>query len=154
MPTPTAYFEGGFVPLPEAKIGVMTHAFNYGTAVFEGVRGNWNEEHGELYLFKLRDHVRRIRQSAKIMRLGISLSEDEMVDVIVDLARRNGYREDVYIRPIVYKSSQQIGLRIHNLDDDFLVYVAPPPHRGSAPGSGHWWLEGRRRAATSVSFHR
>ena len=50
MPTPTAYFEGGFVPLPEAKIGVMTHAFNYGTAVFEGVRGNWNEEHGELYL--------------------------------------------------------------------------------------------------------
>ena len=125
MPTPTAYFEGQFVPLPEAKIGVMTHAFNYGTAVFEGVRGNWNEAHGELYLFKLRDHVQRIRQSAKIMRLGVSLSEDEMVEVIADLARRNGYREDVYVRPIVYKSSEQIGLRVHNLDDDFLVYVAP-----------------------------
>ena len=125
MPTPTAYFEGQFVPLPEAKIGVMTHAFNYGTAVFEGVRGNWNEAHGELYLFKLREHVRRIRQSAKIMRLGVSLSEDEMVEVIADLAQRNGYREDVYVRPIVYKSSEQIGLRVHNLDDDFLVYVAP-----------------------------
>ena len=125
MPTPTAYFEGQFVPLAEAKIGVMTHAFNYGTAVFEGVRGNWNEAHGELYLFKLREHVRRIRQSAKIMRLGVTLSEDEMVEVIADLARRNGYREDVYIRPIVYKSSEQIGLRVHNLDDDFLVYVAP-----------------------------
>ncbi len=125
MPTPTAYFEGRFVPLAEAKLSVMTHAFNYGTAVFEGVRGNWNEAQRELYLFKLRDHVRRIRQSAKIMRLGVSLSEDEMVDVIADLAGRNDYREDVYVRPIVYKSSEQIGLRVHNLDDDFLVYVAP-----------------------------
>ncbi|MYH40411.1 MAG: branched-chain amino acid transaminase [Chloroflexi bacterium] len=125
MPTPTAYFEKRFVPLSEAKIGVMTHAFNYGTAVFEGVRGNWNEARGELYLFKLPEHVRRIRQSAKIMRLAISLDEDEMVELISDLVRRNGYREDVYVRPIVYKSSEQIGLRIHNLDDDFLVYVAP-----------------------------
>jgi len=125
MPNPTAFFKGEFVPLEDAKIGVMTHAFNYGTAVFEGVRGNWNEAHGELYLFKLREHVRRIRQSAKIMRLGVSLSEDEMVEVIADLAQRNGYREDVYVRPIVYKSSEQIGLRVHNLDDDFLVYVAP-----------------------------
>ncbi|MCY4639969.1 MAG: branched-chain amino acid transaminase [Chloroflexi bacterium] len=125
MSTPTAYFEKRFVPLSEAKLGVMTHAFNYGTAVFEGVRGNWSEAHGELYLFKLREHVRRIRQSAKIMRLGIALDEDEMVEVITDLVRRNEYREDVYVRPIIYKSSQQIGLRVHNLDDDFLVYVAP-----------------------------
>ncbi len=125
MPTPTAYFEGDFVPLSEAKIGIMTHAFNYGTAVFEGVRGNWNAAHDELYLFKLREHVQRIRQSAKIMRLSVTLSEDQMVEVIADLVQRNGYREDVYVRPIIYKSSQQIGLRVHNLDDNFLVYVAP-----------------------------
>ncbi len=125
MPTPTAYFEKRFVPLSEAKVGVMTHAFNYGTAVFEGVRGNWNEAHGELYLFKLREHVQRIRQSAKIMRLSTPLDEDVMVEVITDLVRRNDYREDIYVRPIIYKSSQQIGVRLHNLDDDFLVFVTP-----------------------------
>ena len=125
MPTPTAYFEKRFVPLSEAKVGVMTHAFNYGTAVFEGVRGNWNEAHGELYLFKLREHVQRIRQSAKIMRLSTPLDEDVMVEVITDLVRRNDYREDIYVRPIIYKSSQQIGVRVHNLDDDFLVFVTP-----------------------------
>ncbi len=125
MPTPTAYFEKRFVPLSEAKVGVMTHAFNYGTAVFEGVRGNWNEAHGELYLFKLREHVQRIRQSAKIMRLSTPLDEDVMVEVITDLVRRNDYREDIYVRPIIYKSSQQIGVRVHNLDDDFLAFVTP-----------------------------
>ncbi len=125
MPTPTAYFEKRFVPLSEAKVGVMTHAFNYGTAVFEGVRGNWNEAHGELYLFKLREHVQRIRQSAKIMRLSTPLDEDVMVEVLTDLVRRNDYREDIYVRPIIYKSSQQIGVRVHNLDDDFLAFVTP-----------------------------
>ena len=71
MPKPTAFFQGQFVPMAQAKIGVMTHAFNYGTAVFEGIRGNWNEEQQQLYLFRVRDHVRRVLQSAKIMRLGV-----------------------------------------------------------------------------------
>ena len=51
MPTPTAFFQGEFVPMENAKIGIMTHAFNYGTAVFEGIRGNWNDTQKQLYLF-------------------------------------------------------------------------------------------------------
>ena len=125
MPTPTAFFQGQFVPLEEAKIGVMTHAFNYGTAVFEGIRGNWNDDHGQLYLFRVRDHVRRLLQSAKIMRLGVAYSEDEIVTTIERLAELNGYREDVYIRPMVYKSEEVVGLRMHNLEEDFLLYVTP-----------------------------
>ena len=125
MPKPTAFFEGKFVPLEQAKISVMTHAFNYGTAVFEGIRGNWNEEQGELYLFRVRDHVRRVLQSAKIMRLGVSYSEDEIVDTISRLAEENGYHEDIYIRPIVYKSQEVVGLRMHDLEEDLLVYVTP-----------------------------
>src|SRR5690606_2118550 len=86
MPNPTAFFEGRFVPLAEANINIMTHAFNYGTAVFEGVRGNWNSEQEELYLFKVRDHVRRIRESAKIMRMDVKYSEDEMCNIILEAA--------------------------------------------------------------------
>lgn len=125
MPTPTAFFEGSYVPLEQAKVNVMTHAFNYGTAVFEGVRGNWNEEQGELFLFKVRDHVRRIRQSAKIMRMGLKYSDDEACEIILEVVQRSGFKEDVYIRPIVYKSSEVVGVRMHNLDDDFLVFVTP-----------------------------
>ena len=125
MPTPTAFFEGKFVPLEEANINIMTHAFNYGTAVFEGIRGNWNEEHGELYLFKVREHIQRIRQSAKIMRMEIHHTDDEMVSLVQQVAERCGYREDVYIRPMVYKASKVVGLRMHNLDDEFLIFVTP-----------------------------
>jgi len=87
MATPTAFFEGQFVPLEQANINIMTHAFNYGTAVFEGVRGNWNADQGELYLFKIRDHVRRIRQSAKIMRMGLKYSDDEICDILAARVR-------------------------------------------------------------------
>ena len=125
MPTPTAFFEGEFVPLEDANINVMTHAFNYGTAVFEGIRGNWNDEQRELYLFRVRDHVRRVLESAKIMRLGLRYSEDEIVETIGKLAELNDYREDVYVRPIVYKSQEIVGLRMHDLEEDFLVYVTP-----------------------------
>ncbi len=125
MPTPTAFFEGQFVPLEEAKIGVMTHAFNYGTAVFEGIRGNWNADHGQLYLFRVRDHVRRVLQSAKIMRLGVRHSEDEIVEIIERVAQMSDFREDVYIRPMVYKSQEVVGLRMHDLEEEFLVYVTP-----------------------------
>jgi len=125
MPTPTAYFQGQFVPLEQAVVPVTTHAFNYGTAVFEGIRGNWNEEHGELYLFRLDDHIRRLRQNAKILRMGIVPGDEALTGIVMELARRNGYREDVYIRPIVYKSESVIGPRVHNVQEDVLFYQIP-----------------------------
>ena len=125
MPTPTAFFRGDFVPLADAKLGVMTHAFNYGTAVFEGVRGNWNADSGQLYLFKVREHMERLRRSAKIMRMSIRYSDDELVEFVTRVAELNGYREDIYIRPVVYKSSEAVGVRMHDLEDDFLLFATP-----------------------------
>ena len=125
MATPTAFFEGQFVPLEQANINIMTHAFNYGTAVFEGIRGNWNEEQGEMYLFKVPEHIRRIRQSAKIMRMEIRYTDAEIAAMVQQVAARSGYHEDVYIRPMVYKASKVVGLRVHNLDDEFLIFVTP-----------------------------
>ena len=151
MATPMAYLRGEFMPLEDAKLGVMTHAFNYGTAVFEGIRGNWNEEQGQLYLFRVRDHVERLRQSSKIMRMELRATDDELIAQIHELAEHSGLREDVYIRPIVYKSSEVLGVRMHDLDDDYLLYLAPfgtylDPEAGARCVTSSW----RRVDDTSI----
>jgi branched-chain amino acid aminotransferase len=120
-----AFFRGEFVPLREANINVMTHAFNYGTAVFEGVRAYWNADDEQLYALELLPHYRRIKASAKLLMMEIPQSAEELADITVDLLRRDGLREDVYVRPIVYKSSETIGVRLHNLDADITIFGVP-----------------------------
>ena len=151
MATAMAYLRGEFMPLADAKIGVMTHAFNYGTAVFEGIRGNWSADRGELYLFRVREHVERLRLSAKIMRMELRAGDGELTARIAELAARSGFREDVYIRPIVYKSSEVLGVRMHDLDDDYLLYLAPfgaylDPEAGARCMTSSW----RRVDDTSI----
>jgi branched-chain amino acid aminotransferase len=125
MPTPYAYFQKQVIPLAEAKIGIMTHAFNYGTGVFEGIRGNWNEANQTVYLFKVQDHIKRLRMSAKICRINISETDEELEALIVQVVEKSGIREDQYVRPLAYKSSEAIGVRVHDLDDDLLIFAAP-----------------------------
>ena len=122
---PICYFEGAFVPLSEAKVSIMTHAFLYGTAVFEGIRAYWNEEQGQLYALKVREHVERIRNSCKIMLMEPVPSVDELSALVVEVARRNGWREDAYIRPTFYKSTQAIGVKLHGLAHEFNIVTLP-----------------------------
>ena len=124
-PTPYAYFQKEFVPLAEAKIGIMTHAFHYGTGVFEGIRGNWNDKEQELYLFRIKDHYDRMRRSCRIMRIEFPYSSEELHSITTKLVEMCGYREDVYVRPLAYKSSEALGVRLHDLEDGFLAFVAP-----------------------------
>lgn len=120
-----AYFGGDFVPLSEARLPIMTHGFLYGTATFEGIRAYWNEEHGQLYGLKLREHYRRLWNSAKVLLMKPPHGVDELVELTVDLLRRNGFREDAYVRPTLYKSTQAIGVRLHNLEDALLIFAVP-----------------------------
>lgn len=120
-----AYFEGKIVPFTEAKVSIMTHAFNYGTGVFEGIRAYWNEQEAQLFVVRLRDHYRRLLQSTKVLRMQLSLDAEQMSDLTVELLRREGYREDVYIRPLAYKANEVIGVRLHNLNDEFAAFAAP-----------------------------
>lgn len=122
---PYAFFQKRFVPLSEAKISVMTHALNYGTAVFEGIRGNWNEGDGRIYLFRSKEHYERLHQSCKILKLALPQSVEELCKITVQLVEMSGFREDIYIRPLVYKSSEILGVRLHNLEDDLTIFVAP-----------------------------
>lgn len=125
MPQRFAYFKKQYVPLEEAKIGVMTHAFNYGTGCFEGIRGNWNPEKRDIFLFRVREHYERLIKSCRILQIDLPYSVDELTAMTVKLVAMCGFEEDVYIRPLAYKSSEMLGVRLHNLEDDFLMFVTP-----------------------------
>lgn len=120
-----AFFEGKIVPFEDAKISVMTHAFNYGTGVFEGIRGYWNAEQDQMFLLKLEAHYKRFLNSCKIMNIKLEQSVEELCELTKTLVQKNGYKEDVYVRPLAYKSSKVIGVRLHNLDDDLVIFMAP-----------------------------
>jgi branched-chain amino acid aminotransferase len=121
----TCYFEGQFIPLRDAKVSIMTHSFMYGTATFEGIRAYWNEEQGRLFGLKVREHVERIRQSCRILLMKDVPSVDELTRLILETVRRNGFREDVYIRPSFYKSTKAIGVRLHDLDNELCIVTLP-----------------------------
>ena len=120
-----AYFEGGFRPLADAKVNVMTHAFLYGTATFEGIRAYWNADQGELYALKLNEHLERLRASSKILMMNPLPEVAELRTIIIELLQKNGFKEDVYIRPSVYKSTEAIGVRLHELKNNFYVIAIP-----------------------------
>jgi len=125
MATPYAYFQKQFMPLSEAKMGLMTHAFLYGTGVFEGIRGNWNRDDGQLYLFKPREHFERLQRSCKIMRIDLPYTTQDYMDIILKLGELADYQEDIYFRPQGYKSQEIVGVKLHDVADDFLMFVVP-----------------------------
>ena len=119
------YFEGDWVPMRDAKVSIMTHAFMYGTATFEGIRAYWNDDQGRLYGLKVREHVERIRQSCRILMIDDVPTVDELTRLIVETVRRNGFREDAYIRPSFYKSTRAIGVRLHDLENELYIVALP-----------------------------
>jgi branched-chain amino acid aminotransferase len=109
----------------DARLGLMTHALHYGTGVFEGIRGYWSPEHEQLFILKLQEHYARMQRSVKVLKLKIPISMDELCKVSIELVRMNNFRQDIYIRPFAFKSSEEIGVRLHNLKNSFAIYVTP-----------------------------
>jgi branched-chain amino acid aminotransferase len=120
---PYAYFQKQFMPLGKARMGILTHALHYGTACFEGIRGNWNAKQEQLFIFRAKEHFERLHQSCRILRVKLPYSVKELCDLAVKLVADSGYHEDVYIRPLAYKSSERVGVRLHDIEDDFLMIV-------------------------------
>jgi len=120
-----AYFEGDYVALKDAKVSIMTHAFMYGTATFEGIRAYWNAEQGQLYGLFIREHMERIRNSAKMLLMENLPSVDDLVAIVTETIRRNDFREDAYVRPSFYKSTRAIGVKLHHLDHELYVIATP-----------------------------
>jgi branched-chain amino acid aminotransferase len=120
-----AYFQGKIVPYSEAKVGVATHALNYGTAVFGGIRGYWNEEKERLFVFRPRDHFQRFLNSCRIMCMDFKHTPESLIDLTLELLHRDAYRQDIYIRPLAYKSEEGIGVRLHDLKEDLTIFALP-----------------------------
>ena len=126
MPQEMAFFHGNIVPISEAKVSVMTHALHYGTAVFEGVRGNWNEAQNKLFVFRMAEHYDRLLQGCRMMMMDIPYSTEDLCNITIQLLQSCGYKQDLYIRPLAYKSQELVAnLRLQDLDSDFTLMAVP-----------------------------
>ena len=120
-----AYFKGRIVPYSEAKVGVLTHTLNYGTGAFGGIRGYWNSDAEELYVFRIRDHYRRFLDSARLLCMTVPDTVDGLAQVTLDLLRSENHRTDCYIRPLAYFADETIGVRLHNLHPEISIVSFP-----------------------------
>ena len=120
-----AYFRGEIVPYSEAKVGVLTHALNYGTGAFAGLRGYWNADEEQLYLFRPFDHFRRLLNSAKILCMEFEHTPESLTEITAELLRKEAYQENVYIRPLIYKADEIIGVKVHDLTDEISICAMP-----------------------------
>jgi branched-chain amino acid aminotransferase len=139
----TCYFQGDYVKLGEARISIMTHAFLYGTGVFEGIRAYWNPEEKQLYALRIKEHIVRLRNSSKIMLMAEIPSVEEFTEIVLQVLRRNNFQEDAYCRPSVYKSTEAIGVKLHGLKHEFYVLAIPmgdyiDTEKGIATGTVSW----------------
>ena len=124
-PNTWVFFDGEYARYNDVKLGLMTHALHYGTAVFEGIRAYWNPKQNQLYLLEAAAHYERMKRSANVMRMQLPYSTEELVNCTLEVLRRNGFKSDVYIRPLLYISTEEIGVRLHNLDHNFFIYAIP-----------------------------
>ncbi|MBI4461725.1 MAG: aminotransferase class IV, partial [Acidobacteria bacterium] len=118
------YFENRFVPLREARVGILTHALHYGTGVFEGIRAYWESGPQELFLMRPREHYARWKANCRVLHLELPLAVSELSDLTVELLRRNRFQTNLYIRPLAYKAAQRIG--VHPDDKDAFALIALP----------------------------
>ncbi len=124
-PNTWVYFEGEFARYHDVKLGLMTHALHYGTGCFEGIRAYWNPRQEQLHLLQAAAHFERMKNSANVLRLTLPHTTEELVDITVELLRRNQFKSDTYIRPLLYAASEDIGVRFHNLRQGFFIYTTP-----------------------------
>lgn len=123
-PNLIVYFNGEYIPLREARVGILTHALHYGTGVFEGIRAFWDESVKELFLMRPLDHYARWKQNCGILRIHIPTSPEELRAITLELLRQNGFQENLYIRPLAYKSAERVGVATD--DQDAIAIVALP----------------------------
>lgn len=120
-----AYFQNRIIPLEDANLNVMTNFMHYGTGIFEGIRGNWNDDHKQIYLFRLKEHYQRMLDGCHLLNIELPHTLDDLCRITVEVVAKCGFEEDVYVRPLAYKSSESMGVRLHDLESDILLFAFP-----------------------------
>jgi branched-chain amino acid aminotransferase len=126
MPLPKyAFFKDKIVPYSEAKVGVLTHGLNYGTGVFGGIRGYWNDDEKNLFVFRPFDHFQRFLESTRLLRMELPFTREDITAILIDLITREDLHEDCYIRPLAFYGDEIIGVRLHNVTPVLSIAVLP-----------------------------
>ncbi len=120
-----AYFEGQIVPFEQATVSVMNHTFNYGTGAFGGIRGYWNDDDEQLFVFRPLDHFTRFLNSARLLNFELDYTPERLWAILLDLLRMEGWQTNVYIRPLVYIRDSLIGVRLHDLNPAVTMFSLP-----------------------------
>jgi branched-chain amino acid aminotransferase len=120
-----AFFKGRVVPYSEARVGVLTHGLNYGTGVFSGIRGYWNPDENELFVFRPEDHYRRFLESASMLGMSLPLDAAQLTAALMDLLRKEGFREDCYVRSLAFYADETVGVRLHDLTPEISIVAIP-----------------------------
>jgi branched-chain amino acid aminotransferase len=141
--TQFAFFKGEVVPIDQAKISIMTHALNYGTGCFEGIRAYWNHSEEQLFIFRLYEHYQRFIASQKILMMEPRVSAKQLSDITIELLQKENYHTDAYIRPLAYKTDEIIGVKLHGLNDDVSIWTTPfgryvDKEEGASVGFSSW----------------
>jgi branched-chain amino acid aminotransferase len=145
-----AYFKGSIVPYGEAKVGVLNHALNYGTAVFGGIRAYWNGDSEQLYLFRPKDHYKRFLNSAKLLCMEFDNTPESLVEVTINLLKEEGLRCNAYVRPLAYKADEIIGVKLHDLHDEIAIVSLPFERYVSNDTNAHVTFSSWRRVDDNV----
>jgi branched-chain amino acid aminotransferase len=118
------YHGGEFVRLGDVRLSPATHALNYGTGVFEGIRAYWNEDRGTLQVLKMREHYERFERSCRMLRIDMPPSVDELCDITLEILGRNSPRQDTYIRPLAYKAAESVGVNLRG-ESQLSIFTVP-----------------------------
>ena len=119
------YHRGGFRPYREATLGLLTHALQYGTGCFEGLRAFWNDSDEQLYVFEPVAHYERLRRSGNVLLMDLPYDAEQLTEITLELCRRNGFRTDAYIRPFLFKSEELLGVRLDDVSHEFSIVAFP-----------------------------
>lgn len=117
------WLNGNIINVNDAKINVLAPTSQFGLNVFEGIRCYWNEEHQELYAFRLDDHFHRLQRSIKLLELDCPYTIDDMKNALLDVVKANGYKEDIAVRQTVFVE----GFGSWGSADPVGMFVSPIP---------------------------
>jgi branched-chain amino acid aminotransferase len=146
-----AFFGGRIIPYSEAKVGILTHALNYGTAVFGGLRAYWNEDEQQLFIFRPIDHFTRFLQSARLLCMDLPYSAEDFTAHLTALMRKEGHKKDCYIRPLAFFDDEIIGVRLHDVHPQVSIVAVPFGRYGTNEESGmHVTVSSWRRVDDNI----
>jgi len=145
-----AFFGGNIIPYGEAKVGILTHALNYGTAVFGGLRAYWNTEEKQLFIFRPVDHFKRFLQSAQLLCMELPYSAEDLTHHLTELMRKEGHREDCYIRPLAFFADEIIGVRLHDVHPQVSIVAIPFGRYGTNEDGMHVTISSWRRVDDNI----